>query len=293
VKNKKKPRGIKHKIREEKKREQRIGLTVTVAILIIVISVSGFLINSMLNQPSTNQTTSNTSQPKAAIVDQLSLTIPNQTFVETAIDTLEQAGYTVDYYPGENVTVEFYRNLPTYGYGLIVLRGHAAINPSGEYVTLFTSELYSEKKYSLEQLDDRFGIVHFLPYNEGDPKYFGIPPRFIEYNMNGRFQNTKIIMMGCDGLRYTLMAEAFIKKGARIYVSWNGPVSASHTDLATAHLLQHFLVEKLTLKEAVIETFNEVGFDPAHKTLLIYYPLEAGEQTIGNITVTQQQSHRN
>jgi len=114
VKNKQKPRGIKHKIHEEKKREQRIRLTVTAAILIIAISVSGFLINSMLNQPSTNQTTSNASQPKAAIVDHLSLTAPNQTFIETATNTLKQAGYTVDYYSGENITVEFYRNLPTH-----------------------------------------------------------------------------------------------------------------------------------------------------------------------------------
>jgi hypothetical protein len=30
------------------------------------------------------------------------------------------------------------------------------------------------------------------------------------------------------------------------------------------------------------ETFKEVGFDPAYKSLLIYYPLEVGEQTIEN-----------
>ena len=48
MKVKKKPTGIKHKIREEKKREQRIGLAITVAILIIIVSVSVSLINSML-----------------------------------------------------------------------------------------------------------------------------------------------------------------------------------------------------------------------------------------------------
>lgn len=57
---------------------------------------------------------------KAAIVDQLSLTQPNPAFAETATGILEDAGYLVDYYPGEAVTVEFYRDLPTHGYDLIL-----------------------------------------------------------------------------------------------------------------------------------------------------------------------------
>jgi len=264
VKNKEKPRGIKHKIHEEKKREQRIGLAVTVAILIIIVSVSGFLINSMLNQPSTNQTTSNASQPKAAIVDHLSLTMPNQTFIETATNTLRQAGYTVDYYPGEEVTVEFYRNLPTHGHKLIILRVHSSATDIGgteSPVTLFTSEHVSQTKYVYEQLTDQLvGVAYSAEENEKGIAYFGMSPLFVTRSMRGRFQNTTIIMMGCEGLDNTLMAEAFVT--------------------ATTQLLQHFLIEKLTLKQSVQETFKQVGFDPTYKSLLIYYPLEAGEQTI-------------
>jgi hypothetical protein len=79
------------------------------------------------------------------------------------------------------------------------------------------------------------------------------------------------------------MAEAFVEKGAKVYISWSQPVSASHTDTATTQLLQHFFIEKLTLKESVQETFKEVGFDPAYNSLLIYYPLEVGDYTIQNI----------
>jgi len=50
--------------------------------------------------------------PRAAIVDQLSLTSPNQAFVQEATSMLEGAGYAVDYYPGEQVTIEFYQDLP-------------------------------------------------------------------------------------------------------------------------------------------------------------------------------------
>jgi len=274
--------GTRAQIRALKNRERRIATAIFLVFILLIVVFSSYFTYNFLNQPQNQTTNPASSQPKAAIIDQLSLTYPNQTFIQTATNTLNQAGYTVDYYPGENVTVEFYRNLPTYGYGLIVLRVHAAINPYGQYVTLFTSEPYSQGKYVLEQLDDRFGIVHFLPYNEGDPEYFGIPPKFIEHSMNGRFQNTTIIMMGCDGLKYTLTAEAFIKKGAKVYISWNGPVSASHTDTTTAHFLQHLLIEKLTIKESGRETIKEVGFDPVYETLPIYYPLKAGEQTIEN-----------
>jgi hypothetical protein len=282
VKNKKKPSGVKHEIREEKKRQQRIGLAVTVAILIIIIFVSGFLINSMLNQPSTNQT----SQLKAVIVDQLSLTMPNQTFIQKATNTLKQAGYTVDYYPGEKVTVEFYRNLPTYAYKLIILRVHsaAAAYQEGEYVEasvcFFTSEPYSKTKHVPEQLTDQLVIVSYtMPQ---PPYYFGILPKFVT-SSNGEFRNSTIIMMGCEGLNNTSMAEVFVEKGAKAYIGWNGMVSASQTDQATTQLLQHFLIEKLTLKQSVQETFKEVGFDPPYKSLLIYYPLKVGDQTIEDI----------
>ncbi len=62
----------------------------------------------------------------AAIVDQLSLTQPNPEFIGQARGLLAQAGYLVDYYPGEQVTVDFYRDLPTRNYDLIILRVHSA-----------------------------------------------------------------------------------------------------------------------------------------------------------------------
>ena len=79
--------------------------------------------------------------------------------------------------------------------------------------------------------------------------------------------------MGCDGLKYTSMAEAFIEKGAKVYISWNGPVSARHTDQTTAQLLKHLLAEKETIKEAVAETMKAVGQDPEfNESTLLYYP---------------------
>jgi len=283
----KKPRGMKHRVREEKKREERVGLGVIVAVLIILVLASGFFVHSKLTSPSQDQEASSTSELKAAIVDHLSLTYPNQTFIQTATNTLEQAGNSVDYYPGEEVTVELYRNLPTHGYGLLVLRVHStAIHVEGTEVpvTLFTSESYSPTKYVYEQLNERLARVAFTAEEaKKGITYFGIRPLFITQSMKGKFQNTIVIMMGCEGLNNTGMAEAFSEKGAKVYIGWKGSVLASHTDQATTHLLQHLVLEKQTVKQAVEATIREAGLDPIYNSQLTYYPIEAGEHTIQNI----------
>ena len=277
-----KPKGTKARVQAYKKRLGYIGAAVMVAILIAIIAISSFLIYAQLSSTpnqavNPDQPISPTSTPQAAIVDHLSLTYPNQTFIQKATNTLTQAGYTVDYYPGEKVTVEFYRNLPTHSYGLIILRVHSSAtwgaSVSEAPVILFTSERVSQTRYIHEQLNDQLFWVSYTDEEaEKGILYFGISPLFVTQRMNGRFQNTTVIMMGCEGLHKPVMAKAFVEKGAKVYISWNKPVLASHTDQATTHLLQHLLIEKQTLKESIEETFKEVGSDPAYKSLLVYYP---------------------
>jgi len=219
-------------------------------------------------------------QFKAAIVDELSLTCPNQTFVETATNFLEQAGFSVEYYRGEDVTVPFYKNLAVHGYGLIILRVHTAVGRGGYALSLFTSEPFDINKYPYQILTEQVtGVAYSMEDYEKGVKYFGINPNFITQSMRGRFWNTIIINMGCASGK-SLITEAFIQKGAKVYIGWNDYVLASHTDLATTHLLRHFLIEKLTAKDSVQQTFKEVGADPAYKSLLLYYPLEAGEYVL-------------
>lgn len=279
-----KPVGRKHKLREKKKRKQHVALIVAAAVLIGVLSVAGFYVSAMLSKPSLAQLASSSSQPRAAIVDQLSLTFPNETFVETARETLRQAGYNVDYFPGENVTVEFYRNLPTLDYNIIMLRVHSALGSNMERpLALFTSEPYSTTKYVGEQLSDELVEVTYDTQSSGSPSYFGIWPDFIRNGMNGRFQKSVIFLMGCNGMTYTDMAEAFIDRGAGVYIGWFGPVQASHTDSATERVLQSFLIGRRTLKESIQKMFMEIGADPAYRSLLIYYPSEAENRTIYEI----------
>ncbi len=209
--------------------------------------------------------------PKAVIVNQLSLTQPNPDFVSSARTLLSEAGYLVDYFAGEQVTVDLYRSLPQRDYDMIILRVHAGITTevdasSGErteteYVSLFTGEPYTPGKYPDEELN-RLGRARY--YEDADP-LFGIGPDFVTDSMEGRFNDTLIVMMGCDGLRSQRTAQAFLDKGAQAFVSWTQPVSASHTDAATQRLLERLLIEGQPTSEAVRQTAAELGPDPAYE----------------------------
>lgn len=206
----------------------------------------------------------------AAIVDQLSLTQPNPDFAASATDILEQAGYSVDYYAGEEVTVDFYRDLPTHDYDLLILRVHSGMaeetdistgeKTKRDYVSLFTGEPYSPDKYP----DEPLGRLGKAEYYEGASPLFGIAPDFILYSMRDSFDDTLIVMMGCDGLRSERTAQAFLDKGASAFVSWTRSVSASHSDAGTLRLLEKLLVEGLPVADAVDQTAAEMGPDPLY-----------------------------
>jgi len=285
---KKKRQGTKSKIRAEKERERRISTIVTTLIVIVIIASSSFIVHQSIKS-TPDQTVESKNPFKAAIIDQLSLSIPNQTFVDTSRTILEEAGYTVDYYKGEKVTVDFYRNLATHGYSLIILRVHSALGSTNNPpLALFTSEIYTTTKYISEQWNDQVTRVFFNSEIYKDSNYyFGVLPDFIKQRMNGKFDNTVIIMMGCDGItylggnyRYVGMAKAFIERGAKVYISWSGPVLGSYSDEATINLLQNLIKEKQTIRKAIENTMMKIGSDPMYKSVLQFYPREAENDVV-------------
>jgi len=265
-----------------KERKRRIATVL--AFILITAGVLSYFAYTRLNTSSDPTVNPASTQAKAAIIDQLSLTFPNQTFIDAVVEILHNANYTVDYYSGEEVTVEFYRTLPTYGYKIIILRVHSALGDNLKPpLALFTSEPYSRTKYGGEQLANQLVEVVYDSQNSSSIPYFGVWPEFIRNGMNGRFQKSVVFLMGCNGMTYNDTAAAFVDRGAGACIGWFGPVSAPHTDQTTTRLLQHFLVEEKTLQESTQETFREVGLDPSCVNMLSCFPKSAANQTIGNI----------
>jgi len=221
---------------------------------------------------------------KAALVDQIALTHPNPEFTDQALAYLREAGFSVDVYQGDEITIEFYRTLPTKGYKLILMRTHATniLNEKipGGPVFLFTSELYDKKRYVKEQLTNHIGRAKLL-YDpstglgrENSPSYFAIVAGFVRHDMAGHFDDTLIIIGGCQSLGTPDLAQAFIDRGAAAVVGWNEWVDLPHNDEALLYLLHGLTVDKLTLEQAVRKTMNEIGPDPAYNSILTYLSKE-------------------
>jgi FlaG/FlaF family flagellin (archaellin) len=281
VKAERKRIGTKAEIRALKEREKHIASAILIAVILTVLVLSAYFGYTFLTQ-SSNPINNPTPESKAAIVDQASLSPAgglNQAFITNVTSTLNKVGYTVDYYSGEKVTVEFYESLATHDYRLIILRAHSAVLEGS--IFFFTSERYSQTSHLSEQLNDQLVRAAYSEYEaEIGIVYFGITPLFVSRSMKGSFQNTTIIMTGCEGLVNPTMASAFVKKGARVYFGWDKAIFFSHTDTATVSLLQHLLVEKQTINQAVEDTVEVVEPDPAANSTLKYYPLNMANQKI-------------
>ena len=230
-------------------------------------------------------TESHSPQVKAAIVDQLHLLEPNDIFIEKTTEILESYGFKVDLWQGEEITVEFYRELPKRDYKLIILRVHtglllalvhAQIVPSST-TYLFTGESYTTTKYVSEQLTER--VSNALMTTEY-PLVFAVNSEFILNDMKEDFDDTVIIAMGCESYYFDDMADAFIQKGASAYIGWSSVVSLEYTDIATLDLINNLYAQNMTVKQGIDKTMAELGLDPYFHAYLKHYPAESGTQTI-------------
>ncbi|MDD5512123.1 MAG: hypothetical protein PHI12_15160 [Dehalococcoidales bacterium] len=225
---------------------------------------------------------------KAAIIDQLYVLEPNQDFIQQATNYLEEYGFEVDVYHGEEVTVDLYRKLPTYGYRLIIFRAHSGMlggegSPDeGEIgpTFLFTGETYKITELVWEQIGDQI-----LPaqMTEDYPMVFAVSSSFIIKSMEGKFQDTAIIMMGCSSAYQGDMAEAFIHKGASVYMGWSASIGLGYVDQATLELINNLCAEDMSVAEALTEMVDEVGLDPDYHAHPQYHPDKAGDKTIAEL----------
>jgi hypothetical protein len=253
--------------------------------LLIALGIAGVVVFVRLypmGQPSPN----NGGGLKAVIVDQLSSVRENDAFVTNVTEELENYGFEVDLCQGDNVTVDFYHQLASPGYKLIIFRAHSGLLAENEVTqdrtVLFTNEEYSQLNHYAEQLNDQLVMARV---GEGYPMVFGIPPKFITETMAGGFDGAVVIMMGCSGLFVRDLAQAFVDKGASVYVGWNGSVELSYIDEATPYLIEQLCSGNRTIKEAVDNTMdvNGIGPDPEHGSGLKYYPThpsDVGDRTL-------------
>ena len=225
----------------------------------------------------------NSEGPRAIILDNLglydkSLSGKDIMFVQETKELLEGIGVEVEYVGVKDVTLNFYRGLAKYN--LVILRVHSGILVEGnkKIVCFFSSEELSEKKFRdySNWFEKKYLANATLELPNGTKKSFiGVKPDFIRNCLNGEFENSIIIAMGCNSLESYSMARAFVDdKKALVYMGWTRDVTADYTDNATLELLKRFFQKNQTVKEAIeIKRLR----DPKTGAVLKYYPASAAE----------------
>lgn len=219
--------------------------------------------------------------PRAAIIDQLFLDLPNENFVKKSDEYLRDAGYQVDYYTTDQITVDFFRQLPTMNYEYIVIRSHAlGEGKAGKSASIFTGEKYSDNKYIKEQFLGHVGRGLPILYEEsinltGDARlnqtYFVIGSKFVDEYMVGQFQNTTVILAGCETAQGSNLADSFLKRGASEVVGWTGLVDTNDNASTIVTLLNKTLAYDIELKDAIQMEMNERKGLMKHPTSTLMY----------------------
>jgi len=221
-------------------------------------------------------TSSPDKQPRqlAAIIDQLHDSIPNKSFQQKALEYLENAGYDVDVYTTEDITVDFYKKLPSMNYKFIYIRTHSlGVEKLQNSTFLFTGEKYDIDKHGLEQL---FGHVRKgipiiddeLPSEMiknatmlSDLSYFTIGSKFVNELMVGKFPQTVIIIGGCQSTRNYDLAYSLLSRGASKVVGWDSTITSLENDRVMLALLEEILIDKTGFYDAIPSVMQEFGSD--------------------------------
>jgi len=227
-------------------------------------------------------------QPKqlAAIIDQLNDIVPNKRHQQKALEYLESAGYAVDVYTTEDITVDFFKKLPSMNYKFIYLRTHSLEVAKLENATfLFTGEKYDVNKYILEQLSGQ--VRKAIPINDQLPDemiknatlyeesmYFTIGSKLMDELMIGEFPQTVIIIAGCESVRVLDLAKSLLFRGASSVVGWDRSINSMENDRAMIALLEEVLINKTGIYDAVISVMGEFGPDLQYSSELRHIQLE-------------------
>jgi len=251
--------------------------------LLYIIAISAVILLSLfLTLPLIMNEGGTSTKPKAAIIDAL-IHYPNRTFVDEATKILSDAGFEVDYISHEEVTVDLYKSLPSLGYKFLIFRVHCGplirrlqngtVVP-GDDAILFTAETYLKDKYLSYQRNGQLAMAKIIGRDE---VYFAVPPWFFDQCAEGRFQDTIVILDSCYGFYSSSMAEAFVRRGAKVFIGWDGEVQASHTDSAVIILLSSLLIDGLTVKQSVDKVMENAGPDPYYGSVMLFYPPDVGD----------------
>lgn len=218
---------------------------------------------------------------KAVIIDQLHDDLPSQFFQNQATEFLTSAGFEVDLFTTQDITVDFYKELPSKNYDFIVIRSHSvASGTTEESASIFTGEIYTESKYIQEQLSGQIGRAVPFIQSEVDEvgfasltnkTYFVVGSKLVDELMVDSFSGSIIILGGCDTASGKLLASSLLRRGASEVVGWDGLVGSHDNDRGMLALLEMILIDDVSTSMAVEKVMENFTPRSDYSPTLKYY----------------------
>ncbi len=222
-------------------------------------------------------------RPLAAIIDQLDDLIPNKRYQQKSLEYLENAGFDVDLYTTEDITVDFFKNLPSMNYEFIIFRTHSLeIGEDFSDTFLFTGEKYDINKYILEQLSGQ--VAKAIPISDQssdetienviadpDAMYFTVGSKLVDELMIGEFPQSVIIIGGCESVRNPDLAKSLLLRGASAVIGWDRSILSTENDRVMLALLEEILINKIGMYDGIDSVMDEFGENLKYSSELYYF----------------------
>ena len=226
--------------------------------------------------------------PKAILIDQLYNDFPSEEFQKTVTKYLNDEGYKVDIITTDEITVDFYKQLPSMNYKFILFRGHALGYGSIENsASLFTGEKYDKHKYIKEQFLGQVsrGVSYYVGdiAEKGgraaleDETYFVVGSKLVDEAMVGQFPGSTIFLAGCDTSKKTVLIDSLLKRGASEVIGWTGLVGAQDNDEMLLRVLHETFVKDVDMKQAVESVMIAEYESLYYPTIMTYHSMDEEE----------------
>lgn len=187
-------------------------------------------------------------------------------YMRSIIYNLERAGYIVDNYKDENVTVNLLKRLDDEKYSVIYINSHGFIDSQGSFA-LFINEKIDSERINLYQNDIEENRIGYLEDGSLAGYLYVTPQFFLFYGNNSLFPNALIFIDACYSGKNVSLAQVFLNLGAQCFIGWNGPVNVIHGIMMDGK----FFHEACKYNKTIEQALRGIRADPDSGANLTYF----------------------
>ncbi|MCS7119837.1 MAG: hypothetical protein RMJ07_07165 [Nitrososphaerota archaeon] len=186
--------------------------------------------------------------------------------IQSIIYNLERAGYSVDYYKNEDVTLDLLKRIDNEGYGVIYINTHGFLDSNK--VVIFTREKKELGKEEIYKDDIESGRIGCFELDESLKGYYYITPEFFYfYGTDGQYSDALVFIDACFSGNNSSLADVFLKLGAKCFIGWSCLVGVEHGVKMDGLFFHIICTRGLTVTQSLAFTVP----DPVSGARLVYF----------------------